>query len=64
MGKTMGLLGVSGLLSSIIVPALSDKIGRKPVMFVFMALGVLYPLAVYAWLVRLYNCLLCLLRIL
>jgi MFS family permease len=47
-GKTMGLLGVSGLLSSIIVPALSDKIGRKPVMFVFMALGVLYPLAVYA----------------
>lgn len=48
MGKTMGLLGVSGLLSSIIVPALSDRIGRKPVMFIFMALGVLYPLAVYA----------------
>lgn len=47
MGKTMGLLGVSGLLSSIIVPALSDRIGRKPVMFLFMALGVMYPFAVH-----------------
>lgn len=47
MGKTMGLLGVSGLLSSIIVPGLSDRIGRKPVMFIFMTLGILYPFAVY-----------------
>lgn len=47
MGKTMGLLGVSGLLSSIIVPALSDRIGRKPVMFIFMTLGILYPFSVY-----------------
>ncbi len=47
MGKTMGLLGVSGLLSSIIVPALSDRIGRKPVMFIFMTLGIFYPFAVY-----------------
>ncbi|MFX0557812.1 MFS transporter [Maribacter sp. CXY002] len=47
MGKTMGLLGVSGLLASIIVPALSDKFGRKKIMFVFMGIGILYPFAVY-----------------
>lgn len=47
MGKTMGLLGVSGLLSSIIVPGLSDKIGRKKVIMVFMIVGIFYPFAVY-----------------
>ena len=47
MGKTMGLLGVSGLVSSIIVPGLSDKIGRKKVLFMFVALGIFYPFAVY-----------------
>ena len=47
MGKTMGLLGVSALLSSIIVPALSDKIGRKPVLISAVAVGILYPFAVY-----------------
>ena len=47
MGKTMGLLGVSGLVSSIIVPALSDKIGRKKVLLVFISLGIFYPFAVY-----------------
>jgi MFS family permease len=47
MGKTMGLLGVSGLVSSIIVPGLSDKIGRKKVLYTFISLGVIYPFAVY-----------------
>lgn len=47
MGKTMGLLGVSGLVSSIIVPALSDKIGRKKVLIIFMIMGALFPFAVY-----------------
>jgi MFS family permease len=47
MGKTMGLLGVSGLLSSIFVPALSDKIGRKKVLNIFMTIGIFYPFAVY-----------------
>lgn len=47
MGKTMGLLGVSGLVSSIIVPGFSDKIGRKKVLFIFVALGIIYPFAVY-----------------
>jgi MFS family permease len=47
MGKTMGLLGVSGLLFSIIIPALSDKIGRKPVVMTAILIGILYPFAVY-----------------
>lgn len=47
MGKTMGLLGVAGLVSSIIVPALSDRIGRKKVLIGFSFVGVLYPFAVY-----------------
>ncbi|MDP1817881.1 MAG: MFS transporter [Leadbetterella sp.] len=47
MGKTMGLLGVSGLVSSIIVPGLSDKIGRMKVLYAFISLGVIYPFAVY-----------------
>ena len=46
MGKTMGLLGVSGVLSGIIVPALSDRLGRKPVLLAFVALGVFYPFTV------------------
>lgn len=47
MGKTMGLLGVSGLVSSIMVPALSDKIGRKKVLLIFCSVGIFYPVAVY-----------------
>lgn len=47
MGKTMGLLGVSGLLSSVIVPGLSDKIGRKKVLLIFMVVGISYPFTVY-----------------
>jgi predicted MFS family arabinose efflux permease len=47
MGKTMGLLGVSGLLFSIIIPALSDKIGRKPVVMTAILIGILYPFTVY-----------------
>ncbi len=46
MGKTMGLLGVSGLLSSIIVTALSDKFGRKKVLLIFSIVGIFYPFAV------------------
>jgi predicted MFS family arabinose efflux permease len=47
MGKTMGLLGVSGLVFSIIIPALSDKIGRKTVLLGAISIGVFYPFAVY-----------------
>ncbi len=42
----MGVLGISAAVFSFIVPGLSDKIGRKPVMIIFSAIGVLVPLAV------------------
>jgi MFS family permease len=47
MKKTMGLLGVAGLVSSIIVTALSDKFGRKKIVFFSLIIGTLYPFAVY-----------------
>lgn len=47
MGKTMGLLGVAGLVSSILIPGLSDKIGRKKALTLAIGLGMLYPFAVY-----------------
>ena len=47
MGKTMGILGISGLLFSIVLPALSDKIGRKKVLLAALAVGALYGFAVY-----------------
>lgn len=47
MGMTMGLLGVAGLVSSIIIPGLSDKIGRKKALLIAIGLGLLYPFAVY-----------------
>ncbi len=47
MGKTMGILGISGLLSSMIVPGLSDKFGRKKIILIFSLVGALYPFAVY-----------------
>lgn len=47
MGKTMGLLGVAGLLSSILVPGLSDKFGRKKMLILFSLIGALYPISVY-----------------
>jgi MFS family permease len=47
MGITMGLLGISGLLSSIIVPSLSDKFGRKKIIVIFSIVGALYPFAIY-----------------
>lgn len=47
MGKTMGLLGVSGLVSSIVVPTLSDIFGRKKILTIFSIVGVVYPFAVH-----------------
>jgi predicted MFS family arabinose efflux permease len=47
MGKNMGLLGISGLLASMIVPGLSDKFGRKKILLIFCVIGALYPFAVY-----------------
>ncbi len=47
MGKTMGLLGISGLVSSIVLPGLSDKYGRKVILQIFCFIGIFYPFAVY-----------------
>jgi MFS family permease len=42
----MSLLGISAAVFAFVVPGLSDKLGRKPVVVVFSLIGVLYPLAV------------------
>ncbi|MEZ4847912.1 MAG: MFS transporter [Bacteroidia bacterium] len=47
MGMTMGLLGVAGLVASIIIPGISDKIGRKKALYIAIGLGILFPFAVY-----------------
>jgi MFS family permease len=46
MSVLMSLLGISAAVFSFIVPGLSDRIGRKPVMIAFTAIGALVPLAV------------------
>jgi len=45
-GWLMSLLGISAAVFAFIVPGLSDKLGRKPVVVVFSLIGVIYPLAV------------------
>ncbi len=47
MQKTMGLLGVAMLISSLFFPGISDKIGRKKSLLIALSLGVFYPFAVY-----------------
>ncbi|MEJ1960159.1 MAG: MFS transporter [Gammaproteobacteria bacterium] len=42
----MALLGISAAVFAFVVPGLSDKLGRKPVVIVFSLIGVLYPLAI------------------
>ncbi|MEP7242464.1 MAG: MFS transporter [Gammaproteobacteria bacterium] len=41
----MALLGISAAVFAFIVPGLSDRFGRKPVLIVFTLIGVIYPLA-------------------
>lgn len=45
MGWLMATLGISAGLGSFVVPAISDAIGRRPVMIFFSFLGVTLPLA-------------------
>lgn len=47
MQKTMGLLGVAMLISSLFYPGISDKIGRKKALIIAVSVGVFYPFAVY-----------------
>jgi MFS family permease len=46
MSVLMSVLGLSAVVSSLIVPGLSDRFGRKPVMLVTMLLALLMPLGV------------------
>ena len=45
MGYLMGSLGAASAISAFVVPAISDKVGRKPAMIVFCLVGALSPLA-------------------
>lgn len=47
MSLLMSVLGISAMVFSFIVPGLSDRFGRRPVMILFALLGVLVPLAAY-----------------
>ena len=44
MGWLMGTLGISATLASTLVPALSDRIGRRPLMIAMPLVGILLPL--------------------
>ena len=46
MGKTMSAFGLGAVTWGILVPALSDKFGRKPVVIIFFFLSALMPLVV------------------
>jgi MFS family permease len=46
MGKTMGLMGVASLIAGLLVTALSDRFGRTPIVKIFVAIGLLFPLAI------------------
>jgi len=49
MGFLMTLLGLSSVIGGFVVPAISDRIGRKPTMILFSAIAVAVPLVlVYA----------------
>jgi sugar phosphate permease len=46
MGVLMGSLGLSSAASGLLLPALSDRIGRKPILLFFSAIAVVTPLGV------------------
>jgi ACS family hexuronate transporter-like MFS transporter len=45
MSRLMGVLGASSMVAAVLVPHLSDRHGRKPVMVIFTLVGMLLPLA-------------------
>lgn len=46
MGWLMATLGAAAVVASILVPSLSDRIGRKPAVILFAAIGMVTPLAI------------------
>jgi len=49
MSVLMSLLGLSAAFFSFVVPGLSDRLGRRPVVLAFNLLGLLVPLAALYW---------------
>jgi MFS family permease len=45
MSLLMSVLGISATICSIVVPGLSDRFGRKPIMILFSLIALLCPLA-------------------
>lgn len=45
MGYATSMLGIGGCAASLVLPALSDKVGRKPILLVAFLLGAAAPLA-------------------
>jgi MFS family permease len=46
MGKTMSAFGLGALIWGVVVPALSDKFGRKLIVIIFFLLSAIMPLSV------------------
>jgi MFS family permease len=46
MGKTMAAFGLGAIIWGAVVPALSDKLGRKPVVIFFFVISMIMPLSV------------------
>ena len=46
MGKAMGAFGLGSIIWGAVVPALSDRFGRKPMVIFFFLMSMLMPLAV------------------
>jgi predicted MFS family arabinose efflux permease len=46
MGKTMAAFGLGAIIWGALVPALSDKLGRKPVVIFFFVMSMIMPLSV------------------
>lgn len=49
MSLVMSVFGAASLLGGLVLPAISDRFGRRPVLVVFAALGVLLPLGCVYW---------------
>lgn len=49
MSVLMSVLGVSAAVCGFLVPGLSDRLGRKPVMIAFTLIGVVVPIAALYW---------------
>ncbi len=49
MGGVMAVLGISAAVAGFLVPAISDRLGRKPTFLFFCILGALLPLGAMLW---------------